>query len=402
MAIWEAFRVAMEALWANKLRAILTMLGIIIGVMSVIVMVAIVQGARQKVVEQFEGNGSNLILAFYSPRPDSTHAGGDDGIHLGNISAIERQCPLIGAVSPTASTSVVARVGDNSSQAQLTGVLSDYGETNNLSVAEGRFLTDDDNVTWSKVCVIGPTISQKLFGTSDPIGMQIKFDNYTVLTVVGLLQEKDRGPGGTDFNNGVFTPIQTLQQRFTGNDHIDAFTTESLSVDETNAAADQVWAVLLQRHPRSIDDYIVDTQEGLLKQIDTVLNTFQLMLGGIAGLSLLTGGIGIMNIMLVSVTERTREIGIRKAVGATQGAILSQFVIEAVVVSGSGGLIGIAQGYAVAALIDHFAHKIVPTYVPFWAILIAFGFSLIVGLIFGIFPAIRASRLDPIAALRYE
>ena len=167
-------------------------------------------------------------------------------------------------------------------------------------------------------------------------------------------------------------------------------------------AADQVWAVLKQRHPLNYKDFVVDTQEGILKQLDSLLNGIQFALGGVGGLALLTGGIGIMNIMLVSVTERTREIGIRKAVGATRGAILLQFIVEAMVVSGLGGLIGVAGGYGLSAVINHFAHDTLPTFVPFWATELGFGFAVGVGLFFGIYPAFRAAKLDPITALRYE
>ena len=196
--------------------------------------------------------------------------------------------------------------------------------------------------------------------------------------------------------------LPTLQKRFTGSNQIDSFTARSRDIATVETAADQIWAVMKRHHPLNYSDLVVDTQTGLLKQIDTLLAGIQLVMGGVGGLALLTGGIGIMNIMLVSVTERTREIGIRKAVGATRGAILLQFVVEAMVVSGLGGLIGVGAGYGLAGMIDHFAHKTLPTFVPFWAAELGFGFAVGVGLFFGIYPAFRASKLDPIAALRYE
>ncbi|MBV9848594.1 MAG: ABC transporter permease [Armatimonadetes bacterium] len=404
MALWESFRVAFEALWANKLRALLTMLGVIIGVASVIIMVGIVQGARRKVIEQFEGIGSNLIFAFYSPKPDSVRRG-IEGLHMADIQAVERECTLIGPVSPTAGTSVEVQAGANRENAQLTGVLASYTETQNIAVAEGRFINAEDDATWGKACVIGGRLARKLFGDADPIGRRIicaSNGSEVSLTVVGVLAPKDRGPGGEDFNNGLFASLRSVQQRFTGSDRIDGFSTKALDVTQTEASADQVWAVLRRRHPLNVQDFIVDTQEGLLKQIDTVLNIFQLVLGGVGGLSLLTGGIGIMNIMLVSVTERTREIGIRKAVGATRGAILLQFLVEAVVVSGLGGLLGIGLGWSISAAVGHFAAKLLPTFVPLWAIALGFGFATGVGLFFGIYPAFRAAKLDPITALRYE
>ena len=219
---------------------------------------------------------------------------------------------------------------------------------------------------------------------------------------MGVLEEKDNNGGGGDFNNSLYAPLPTVQKRFTGSDKINGFSTRSREISQVETAADQVWDVLKMRHPLNYKDFVVDTQEGILKQLDTLLNGIQLVLGGVGGLALLTGGIGIMNIMLVSVTERTREIGIRKAVGATRGAILLQFVVEAMVVSGLGGLIGVSCGYGLSGLIDHFAHKTLPMFVPFWATELGFGFAVGVGLFFGIYPAFRAAKLDPITALRYE
>jgi putative ABC transport system permease protein len=405
MALWESFRVALEALWNNKLRAGLTMLGVIIGVTSVLVMVAIVQGIRRQILDQFTGNGANLIFATYQPRPDSVRRGGFSGLTMDDVRAVQQRCDLVTSVSPSAQTQVTASVGRQSQSYTVSGVLSDFPDTVNVSLEAGRFLGDDDAATWSKACVIGHKVKLDLFGNENPLGQPILCaeNGATVsLIVVGVLQDKDRGIGGGDFNSTIYVSLPTLQKRFTGTSEIGSFTARSRDVTSVETAADQVWNVMKLRHPLTYQDFIVDTQEGLLKQIDTFLASIQLVLGGIGGLSLLTGGIGIMNIMLVSVTERTREIGIRKAVGATRGAILLQFIIEAMVVSGLGGLVGVASGYGLAGLIDHFAHKTLPAFVPFWAAELGFGFSVGVGLFFGIYPAYRAAKLDPIAALRYE
>jgi putative ABC transport system permease protein len=402
----ESLRVALTAIWANKLRAVLTMLGVIIGVSSVIIMVAIVQGLRHKIVEQISSNGANLIFGFYAPKPDSVHRGGYDGIRMEDVDAINRECTLIGPVSPVHGTQIEARVGSFRKSVQLTGVLGSYALTQNVTLSRGRFIDADDDATYGKACVIGVKVRQELFpDDADPIGKELIASangEMVSLVVVGLLDEKDRGPGGDDFNNSMFASLRSVQKRFTGSGRIDGFATRALDVTRTQDGADQIWAVLKKRHPLSYKDFIVDTQEGLLKQLDSAILTLQIVLGGIGGLSLLTGGIGIMNIMLVSVTERTREIGIRKAVGARSSAILVQFVVEAMVVAGLGGLIGIAQGYGIAWTIGHFAEKVLPTFVPFWAVGLGFGFSVGVGLFFGIYPAYRASRLDPIMALRYE
>ena len=405
MGVLEPFRVAFDALWANKLRAVLTMLGVIIGVSSVIIMVAIVQGARQKVIEQFEANGSNLIFSFYAPKSDSVNRGGFSGLTTSDTDAIAAQSNLVTAVSPTASTQVQAQVGRNQKSVQLNGVSGIYSDTHNISVSTGRFINADDDQNWSKACVIGTKARGELFGDKDPIGQEItctQNGSQVLLIVVGCLEEKDRGPDGTDFNNGIFASLRSVQKRFTGSNKIDGFSAKALNVGDTQMGADQIWSILKQRHPLNYKDFIVDTQEGLLKQVDQILNIFQLVLGGVGALALLTGGIGIMNIMLVSITERTREIGIRKAVGATRNAILLQFLIEAIVVSGLGGLIGITCGYGVSAIVDHFAHKLLPMFVPIWAAVLGFSFAVGVGLFFGIYPAFRAARLDPIAALRHE
>jgi putative ABC transport system permease protein len=404
MALFESVRVALEALWANKLRTLLTMLGVIIGVSSVIIMIAIVQGLRRQIIGQIGGNGANLISVFYSPRSDSLHRGGRNGILMEDVSTVERRCTLIGPVSPTNSTSVQVSASGQRRQTQVIGVLAAYAQTNNLKMADGQFITDADDADWDKKCVIGSKIKDDLFGDAEAVGKEVIFagtGGNVSLRVVGVLEERDSS-FTADFNGSVFAPFHTVQKRLSGSDSISNFSVQALDVTQTDAAADQVWNVMRQRHPGNFNDFIVDTQESLLKQLDVIIGGVQVVLGGVGGLSLLTGGIGIMNIMLVSVTERTREIGIRKAVGATRGAILLQFIVEAVLVSCLGGAIGVAQGYGVAALIDKFAHKTLPAFVPLWGAVLGFSFAVGVGLFFGIYPAYRAAKLDPITALRYE
>jgi putative ABC transport system permease protein len=406
MILLESIRVALTALWANKLRALLTMLGVIIGVMSVIVMIAIVQGIRQQILDQFAGNGANLIFVSYQPKLGSVQRAGFSGLTMADVRAVEARSTLTSGVSPSADTSVVAQVGSNRRSLTLSGVMNTFNQTQVLPMTEGRFLSPEDVATWGKACIVGHKVKQDLFGDTDPLGKEIRCTTNSgsdvSLVVVGVLAEKDRNPGSGDFNNSLYAALPTVQKRFTGSDKIDSFSTRSHEISQVETAADQVWTILKSRHPLNDKDFVVDTQEGILKQLDTLLGGIQLVLGGVGGLALLTGGIGIMNIMLVSVTERTREIGIRKAVGATRGAILLQFVVEAMVVSGLGGLIGVSCGYGLAKLIDTFAHKVLPTFVPFWATELGFGFAVGVGLFFGIYPAFRASKLDPITALRYE
>ncbi len=405
MIFFESIQVALAALWANKLRALLTMLGVIIGVMSVIVMISLVQGIRQQVLDQFAGNGANLLFASYEPKVGTVARGGFSGLTMDDARAVAARATLINAVSPKIDTSVVAQNGPHRRQVTLSGVDDTFDQTFNIAPASGRFLRPDDVASWGKACVLGQKAKDDLFPNTDALGKEILCStndgSKVSLVVVGVLEKKDASFSG-DFNNSIFTSLTTVQKRFANSDKIDGFTARAVDISEAEAAADQAWSILKQRHPLNYKDFVVDTQEGILKQIDTVLNGIQLVLGGVGGLALLTGGIGIMNIMLVSVTERTREIGIRKAVGATKSAILLQFVVEAMVVSGLGGLIGVACGYGIAQAVNGLTHGSLPTFVPLWAAELGFGFSVGVGLFFGIYPAFRAAKLDPITALRYE
>jgi putative ABC transport system permease protein len=406
MSFWESLRVALSALRANKLRSLLTMLGVIIGVGSVIIMISIVQGARQRVVKDFRGDGTNVVFAFYSPKRDSQHRGKFDGLRLEDVEAIERRVGSVYGVSQSVETQVKATYGKENFASTVEGVTDRYLDVNTIELARGRFITAGDGDDWSKVCVIGDKVRNELFKKEDPIGKEIILvsnGERVPLSVVGFLKYKGKngfGPSGPD--EQIFVPLATVQKRLTGDDKIGSFSARAADNVSTEAAADEVFAVLKQLHPQNAQDIIVDTQEGLLQRLDSVLMIFQLILGGVGGLSLLVGGIGIMNIMLVSVTERTREIGIRKAVGAKQSDILLQFITESMTVSGLGGLIGVAFGYGVSKVISAAAGEKLPTYVPPWAAMLGFGFAVGVGMFFGIYPAFRAARLDPIEALRYE
>ena len=405
MSFWESLRVAFVALRANKLRSLLTMLGVIIVVGSVIIMISIVQGARQKVVKDFKGDGADILFAVYSPKRDREKSRGVfDGLRMDDVRAVERQVSLVRSVSPEMQQGVKANRGVKSYSATVVGATPGYFDVNSVTIAKGRALEEEDLADWSKVCIVGDKVRTELFGKEEALGKQITVDANglkVMLTVVGLLERKGRGFGQSP-DEQIFVPLTTVQKRISGSDIINSFNaraTENASADE---AADLVYTVLKTRHPENAQDFIVDTQEGLLQRLDQVLIVFQLILGGVGGLSLLVGGIGIMNIMLVSVTERTREIGIRKAVGAKQGDILLQFITESMTVSGMGGLLGVGFGYGVSKLIGMAAKDNLPTYVPLWAAFMGFGFAVSVGMFFGIYPAFRAAKLDPIQALRYE
>lgn len=403
MIIFESVQVALAALWANKLRALLTMLGVIIGVMSVIVMISLVQGIRQQVLDQFAGNGANLLFASYQPKVGTVARGGFSGLTMDDARAVAARATLINAVSPKVDTSVVAQNGPHRRQVTLSGVEDTFAQTFNITPAAGRFLRPDDVAGWGKACVLGQKAKDDLFPGTDPLGKELlcsTIDGSKVsLVVVGFLAKKDASFSG-DFNNSIFTSLSTVQKRFSNSDKIDGFTARAVDISEAEAAADQAWSILKQRHPLNYKDFVVDTQEGILKQIDTVLNGIQLVLGGVGGLALLTGGIGIMNIMLVSVTERTREIGIRLAIGAVASEVLLQFLVEAVALSCLGGLIGLALAQLAIALI-------VPLMQVPWLFdpqinMVAFAISAVIGVVFGYFPARRAAALNPIDALRHE
>lgn len=404
MGFWESLRVAFVALRANKLRSLLTMLGVIIGVGSVIIMISIVQGARQKVVADFKGDGADILFAVYAPKRERERRGTFEGLRLEDVRAVERQVGSVRDVSPETQVGGKAARGNKDYQTTVLGVTAAYFDVTNVTLAGGRVLYEEDLTDWSKVCVLGHKVSTELFGKENPVGKQVilLINGMKVpMTVIGYLERKGKGFGQSP-DEQVFVPLTTVQKRLTGSDIINSFSARATESSQAELAADQVFTILKRRHPTNAQDFIVDTQEGLLERLDKLMMTFQLILGGVGGLSLLVGGIGIMNIMLVSVTERTREIGIRKAVGAKRGDILLQFITESMTVSGVGGMIGVAFGYGMSRLIGAAAGDNLPTYVPAWAAIMGFGFAVTVGMFFGIYPAFRASRLDPIQALRYE
>jgi putative ABC transport system permease protein len=322
------------------------------------------------------------------------------------VEAIERRVGSVYGVSPSVEVPVKVTYGKQNFSATVEGITDKYLDINKIELAEGRFISAEDGDGWSKICVIGDKVRKELFKTEDPIGKEIVIVNNgqrVPVIVVGYLKYKGKsGFGNSGPDEQVFVPLAAVQKRLTGDDKIGGFSARAADNVPTEAAADEVFAVLKQLHPQNAQDIIVDTQEGLLQRLDSVLMIFQLILGGVGGLSLLVGGIGIMNIMLVSVTERTREIGIRKAIGAKRADILLQFITESMTVSGLGGILGVGFGYAVSKGIGAAAGEKLPTFVPVWAALMGFAFAVTVGMFFGIYPAFRAARLDPIQALRYE
>ena len=416
MSILESLRLAFRALAANKLRAALTMLGIVIGVGAVITLMSAGEGVSVYIEEQFQGIGTNLLFVFPGSEEDSR--AGPPGVQaetaeltIGDAEALSDpiRAPDVAAVSPQVLRSTVVATGRRSTTAQVQGVTPEFADVRNWFPEIGGFIDQDDLNSRARVVVLGKTVVEDLFPDNPyPLEQTVKINDLP-FRVIGVLEEK----GGSEFgdtDNRVLVPLTTAQTRLfpsrsrSGERLVSIIMVQAVSEDRMDAAAQQIEAILRERHDIDFtddDDFSVVSQADLLSvfgQITGVLTTF---LGAIAGISLLVGGIGIMNIMLVSVTERTREIGLRKAVGAKRRDILWQFLLEAMTLSLVGGIIGIALGALgaeiISALIDDFRAVLSPQ-----AVLLATTFSAAVGLFFGIYPARRASLLNPIDALRYE
>jgi putative ABC transport system permease protein len=377
------------------------MLGVIFGVAAVIVMVAIVEGARAEVLEQFESLGSDLIMLWYSPERERGRVTHVEGLTIEDARAIGEQAYLVKAVSPEARSpgDQLIEYGDREVEAAVFGVEHTCRLVRNIEIGEGRFINADDDKRWAKVCVLGAEMPMELFGGRPPLGREITVMGLRA-TVVGVLKKKGQA-FGEDIDRRVYLPLSTFQKRITGDTNLATIFAKAADQRNVEAGADQIWEILMRRHDNQ-PDFMVDTQGRLLSAIETVISVFRIVLGCVAGLSLLVGGIGIMNIMLVSVTERTREIGVRKAVGAKRRHIWFQFLTEAAALSGVGGLLGIVTGVVMSWLVGKYAGEQLPTSVPVWACVMGFAFAVGVGIFFGMYPAVRAARLDPIAALHYE
>jgi len=395
--ILESFRIAVRAVFANKVRSLLTMLGVIIGVSAVILLVAIGTGVQKEITGTIEGLGSNLLFVF--PGQINTSGGGfggppQQGHPFSNADAKLLQARLSGvdAVVPVASGSGTIKLGNKSGRSTLMGATEQGAQVFSATLGGGRHYNRSEVDASARVVAIGYTIKTSLFPSSDPLGQVITINGQR-FTVIGWYQKQGGSLSG-DQDNQAYLPITTLQN-LTGVSDVRIImikVTDAAQIDLVRAQVKRVLA------PKYQDNVTVMSQDQTLGILSTVLGTLTYMLAGIAGISLLVGGIGIMNIMLVSVSERTREIGIRKAVGARTYDILSQFVIEAMMLSVTGGILGIALG-AIGALA---LSSVVPTEITPWAVGLAFFFSAGVGMFFGVYPAWKASKLDPIVALRYE
>ncbi|MHB1047313.1 MAG: ABC transporter permease [Thermoanaerobaculia bacterium] len=394
---------AVRAIRRNALRSFLTILGVVIGVSAVVIMVTLGDGATQSVKDQISSLGSNLLMVRpgqrLSPVRDSAGApsfGVDDG------EAIASQIGSVAAVAPTAGSSVTVVYQAENWSTSVTGTTSAWFTIGSWTLASGRVFNDAEERSGRAVCVIGETVRKELFGKANPVGSEIRVKRFAC-EVIGLLKAKGQGSFGMDADDVVVMPLKTVQRRVRGNDDV---TMIQVSVKEGSSLEKATESIkVLLRERRKIgdgedDDFgVIDTKQ-IADTLSGTIKVMTMLLGAVAAISLLVGGIGIMNIMLVSVTERTREIGIRLAIGAVEKEVLLQFLIEAVVLSSFGGLVGILGANAVSVV----AAKLIQ--VPFlpnvWINLLSFVFSALIGVVFGYFPARRAARLDPIEALRYE
>jgi len=406
MKLFNLIQIALRALQRNKLRAFLTMLGIIIGVAAVIAMVAIGEGSKKSIQDQISSMGSNMITI----RPNSNVTGGArldatsvQTLTEDDVKALQKNMQYINAVSPAVSTRGQVINGAYNWSTQMQGVSPDYLTIRDWGVADGISFTNSDVTSAAKVCLLGQTVVDNLFPNGDnPIGKIIRFKTIP-MKVIGVLQKKGENAFGQDQDDVILTPYTTVQKRILASIYFQNIYASAVDENSTDAATEEVSEVLRKTHrirQGEDDDFAVRTQAELINTFSSTSQLLTVLLAAIAGISLVVGGIGIMNIMYVSVTERTREIGLRMSIGARAIDILLQFLIEAILISITGGLIGITLGITATKVVTAFLSW--PTLVTQSSIIISFMVCVVTGVFFGYYPAQKASRLDPIEALRYE
>ena len=400
----EGFLMAWSSLIANKMRSLLTMLGIIIGVAAVIALVSIGYGVRQQITESISSLGSNLLMVYPgAPRTPGVRpvAGANKTIKLSDYEAISKM-DSVQAASPVASNSYLTVYMSKNWTTTVNGANADFQYVNNWTMKSGRFITDSQIERRERVAVIGATVAKNLFANEDPIGKDIRIHKNS-FKIVGVLDEKGSGAMGNDQDDVIVVPYTTMMERVMGVDYLRMIYIQAKEGQDLERVQADIENILRVRHGiknPDLDDFNVNNMASIMKAVEENTATMTLFLGAVAAISLLVGGIGIMNIMLVSVTERTREIGVRKALGATSRTIITQFLIEAVVISLVGGAIGIVVGIGASQLIATIAK--LKTVVTTGPILLSFGFSMSIGLVFGLYPARKAAKLNPIDALHYE
>lgn len=405
MRFSSLLKIALKALNSNKLRCFLTMLGIIIGVASVITMLAIGQGSKNSIKEQISEMGSNMIMIH----PGNMQRGGvrqsaDDNqtLEVADYEALSRLSG-ISAISPSVSSSGQLVNGNNNYPSSVSGITADYLDIRKLKIKDGSMFTDHDVATAAKVCVLGKTVVDNLFPNGeDPVGRVVRFGKIP-LTVVGVLESKGTNSMGQDQDDIVLAPYTTVMKRILAIDYIQGIFASATDEDATDEVIELITTELRQRHKikdGADNDFEIRSQQELSEMMNSTGDMMTILLACIAGISLLVGGIGIMNIMYVSVTERTREIGLRMSIGARGIDILSQFLIEAVIISVSGGILGILVGVIASWMVNVIAHW--PIYIQAYSVVLSFAVCTITGIFFGWYPAKKASNLDPIEAIRYE
>lgn len=401
----ESIKMAIDGMVSNKLRTFLTLLGIIIGVGAVIAMVGLGFGVKEDIRNNISKLGSNLLIITSGGRTASgarLAAGEGAKLTFEDAEAIGRQVDGIANISASVYSTYQLVSGNQNWTARVEGTTPSNFIMQSYEIADGRFFTNADVNSRARVCLLGPTVANNLFPDGNPVGQTIRI-NKAPFQVIGLLESKGQSGGGMDQDDIVFIPLTTAQSRMMGITHVQRITVQAADENVINEVQAEVEQVLRQRHkikPGDYDDFTVGNMAAVMETMMQTANSITMLLGCIAAISLLVGGIGIMNIMLVSVTERTREIGIRKALGATYNNILLQFLIEAMVIGIVGGFFGVVLGVGTSFAISYFAGW--TTVISWWAIVIAVVFSVGIGLFFGIYPARKAALLDPIDALRYE
>ena len=406
------FKIAIRAIAANKMRSFLTALGIIIGIAAVITMLAIGQGSKASIKANIAEMGSNMIMI--SPGADMRggvrqDASSMETLKQADYQSIKEDCNYISAISPTVNSSGQWIYGNNNTQSSIYGVNQDYLSIRQLKVADGEMFTDTDIKAAAKVCILGQTVVDYLFPDgSDPIGKVVRF-NSIPFRVVGVLQKKGYNSMGMDQDDLVLAPYTTVMKRILAQTYLGGIVCSAITEEASQPAQDQISEILRRNHKlkdatetteADEDDFNIRSQEEISSMMNSTMSTITILLGSIAGISLLVGGIGIMNIMYVSVTERTREIGLRMSVGARGIDILNQFLIEAILLSVTGGIIGVILGVSLSLSLNAFLH--IATQIEPWSIIMSFAVCTFTGVFFGWYPAKKAARLDPIEAIRYE
>ena len=399
-------KIALRALANNKLRGFLTMLGIIIGVASVITMLAIGQGSKRSIQAQICEMGSNMIMIH--PGADvrggvRQDASAMETLKLEDYQNIVDETRYVSAVSPSVNSSGQAIYGANNAPTTVYGISPDYLEIRRYKVGDGDMFTEQDIQTAAKVCVVGKTVVDNLFtGGENPVGKVIRFQKLP-FRIVGVLESKGYNSMGMDQDDLILAPYTTIQKKVLAITHLQGITCSALKEEYTDQAIDEITEILRRNHKlkeSDDDDFTIRSQQELSTMLTSTTDMMTVLLAAVAGISLLVGGIGIMNIMYVSVTERTREIGLRMSIGAKGIDILAQFLIESILISVTGGLIGVVLGVGAALVVNAVAHF--PIYIQPWSVVLSFAVCTVTGVFFGWYPAKKAAQLDPIEAIRYE